>query len=269
MRVAILSSGGKDSSKVWWTAQCKGWDIVAVVTVRITGEDSYMFQIPTTDLVGLQAISAGVKWVEVESSGEQEVEIEDLKMALAKLEIDGIVVGAIRSDYQKSRLERMTNDLGINIWTPIWHQDPEKHMTELITADDINELSAGFSGKGDKLDVVVFAAPQLSIFEMQQLAEMCRGIKFKVPVIVCTAPQVIGDSNRMGFTDAIEAAGGTVLVGTCFYQQYAREIGEANGWVHLLSNSTKIVNILSGYGYKPALANMEKCVASAVAGVVL
>ena len=132
MRVAILSSGGKDSSKVWWTAQCKGWDIVAVVTVRITGEDSYMFQIPTTDLVGLQASSAGVDWVQVESSGEQEVEIEDLKMALSKLEIDGIVVGAIRSDYQKSRLERMTEDLGINIWTPIWHQDPEQHMKELI-----------------------------------------------------------------------------------------------------------------------------------------
>ena len=26
----------------------------------------------------------------------------------------------------------MTEDLGINIWTPIWHQDPEQHMTELI-----------------------------------------------------------------------------------------------------------------------------------------
>ncbi len=132
MRVAILSSGGKDSSKVWWVAQCKGWDIVAVVTVRIIGNDSYMFQIPTTELVGLQAISAGVNWLQVESSGEQEVEIEDLKKALAELDIDGIVVGAIRSDYQKSRLERMTEDLGIKIWTPIWHQNPEQHMKELI-----------------------------------------------------------------------------------------------------------------------------------------
>ena len=132
MRVAILSSGGKDSSKVWWVAQCKGWDIVAVVTVRITGNDSYMFQIPATELVGLQASSAGVNWLQVESSGEQELEIEDLKKALAELDIDGIVVGAIRSDYQKSRLERMTEDLGIKIWTPIWHQNPEQHMKELI-----------------------------------------------------------------------------------------------------------------------------------------
>ena len=132
MRVAILSSGGKDSSKVWWVAQCKGWDIVAIVTVRITGNDSYMFQIPATELVGKQANSAGVKWITVESDGEQEKEVQDLKQALGKLDIDGIVVGAIRSDYQKSRLERMTDSLGINIWTPLWHQDPDQHMDELI-----------------------------------------------------------------------------------------------------------------------------------------
>jgi len=38
--------------------------------------------------------------------------------------------------------------------------------------------------------------------------------------------------------------------------------------VRLLSNSAKIVNILGGYGYKPALASMENCVASAVEGVI-
>tara|TARA_B100000085_G_scaffold245189_1_gene238158 strand:- start:75 stop:1301 length:1227 start_codon:yes stop_codon:yes gene_type:complete len=144
----------------------------------------------------------------------------------------------------------------------------DKCHPETITADDIGQLSGGFSGRGDKLDVVVFAAPQLSIVEMQQLADLCRGASFKVPVIVCTAPQVIGDARRMGFTAMIEAAGGTILEGTCFYNQYAREIGEANGWVRLLSNSAKIVNILGGYGYKPALANMEDCVASAIEGVI-
>ena len=63
--------------------------------------------------------------------------------------------------------------------------------------------------------------------------------------------------------------GGRVLQGTCFYQQYAREIGEANGWKRLLSNSAKIVNILGGYGYLPALASMERCIASAEAGRIV
>ena len=73
----------------------------------------------------------------------------------------------------------------------------------------------------------------------------------------------------MGYVEAIEGFGGTVLTGTCFYQQYAREIGEANGWTRLLSNSAKIVNILGGYGYRPAPASMADCVASAEAGVIL
>jgi predicted aconitase len=73
----------------------------------------------------------------------------------------------------------------------------------------------------------------------------------------------------MKLIEQIESSGAKVLEGTCFYNQYAKEIGEANGWIHLLSNSAKIVNILGGYGYKPALANMEDCVAAAVVGEIV
>jgi hypothetical protein len=50
---------------------------------------------------------------------------------------------------------------------------------------------------------------------------------------------------------------------------YAREIGEANGWKRLMSNSAKLVNILGGYGYEPMLASMEQCVESAVRGRIV
>ena len=138
-----------------------------------------------------------------------------------------------------------------------------------IKSTDINSLKAEFGKKGDKIDVVVFAAPQLSIFEMQKVAELCHDKIFKVPVLVCTSPQVYSDALRMNLINQIENSGAKVLQGTCFYNQFAREIGIANGWVRLLSNSTKIVNILGGYGYKPALANMEKCILSAVEGKLL
>ena len=138
-----------------------------------------------------------------------------------------------------------------------------------IKSTDINSLKADFGKKGDKIDVVVFAAPQLSIFEMQKVAELCHDKIFKVPVLVCTSPQVYSDALRMNLINQIENSGAKVLQGTCFYNQFAREIGIANRWVRLLSNSTKIVNILGGYGYKPALANMEKCILSAVEGKLL
>ena len=103
---------------------------------------------------------------------------------------------------------------------------------------------------------------------MAELAALCSGRHRSdaTDVIVCTSAQVYGDAVSMGYVDKIEAFGGRILVGTCFYQQYAREIGEANGWKRLLSNSAKIVNILGGYGYQPALASMEACIASAEKG---
>ena len=140
-----------------------------------------------------------------------------------------------------------------------------------VTADDLNALRSDFGASGDKVDVVVFAAPQLSLVEMQQVADLCAGrqVHDDTALIVCTSPSIYYEAQRMGLVSRIETAGGKVLEGTCFYNQYAREIGEANGWTRLLSNSAKIVNILGGYGYQPALASMERCVESACAGRVV
>ena len=133
MRVAVLSSGGKDSAAAWWWAQCRGWEVTALVTVNITGDDSWMFQIPGTHLVEHQANLANVPWLQVNTKGVQEEEISDLEAALSSLKIDGIVSGALRSDYQKARLERMAERLGIHSWTPLWHQSSIEHMRGLVS----------------------------------------------------------------------------------------------------------------------------------------
>jgi predicted aconitase len=145
----------------------------------------------------------------------------------------------------------------------------DKLPVEEIDAQAIDAMRARFGKKGDAIDVVVFAAPQLSLVEMQSVARLVDGKTMKVPVIVCTSPQVYPDAVRMQLIATIEKSGAKVLQGTCFYNQYAREIGEANGWTRLLSNSAKIVNILGGYGYQPALASMEDCVASAIKGEIV
>ena len=116
------------------------------------------------------------------------------------------------------------------------------------------------------VDVVVFSAPQLSLYELRDLADLCDGKRFTVPLLAVTSPQVKPDADRFGYTARIESAGGTVLSGMCFYQSYAREIAEANGWKRLATNSAKMVNILGGYGYMPLLASMERCVAAACTG---
>ncbi len=149
--------------------------------------------------------------------------------------------------------------------------DPDDIPTETVDAGDIEAFFGRYGAKGDKVDVVVFSAPQLSIVELQKLADLLDGKKIhpKTALLAVTSPSVASDAERMGLTDRIQASGALVLQGMCFYQSYAREMGEANGWKRLLSNSAKLVNIISGYGYQPTLANMEDCVASAVAGEIV
>jgi predicted aconitase len=137
---------------------------------------------------------------------------------------------------------------------------------EPITRAHIEDFYAGFARADDTLDVVVFAAPQLSLFELQSLARILAGRRVARPLLAAVPPETVRAAERMGLAETIEAAGGTLLEGICFYQSYAREIGEANGWRRLATNSAKLANIIGGYGYEPVLLPMERCVEAAVRG---
>ena len=134
MRIAVLSSGGKDSSAAWWWAMCRGWDIVAIVTVEIVDGDSHMFQVPSTEWVQYQAKRAGLPWIRVPASGSVEDEISSLETALSTLNLDGIVSGALRSDFQKQWFECMCQRLGIHSFAPLWHQTPIDHLRGMVEA---------------------------------------------------------------------------------------------------------------------------------------
>ena len=138
--------------------------------------------------------------------------------------------------------------------------------THKIGESDVRGFQAHYAKDIEAIDVVVFSAPQLSLIEMRNLADLLDGRRVSIPLLAVTSPQIKPDADRMGLTARIEAAGGTVLSGMCFYQSYAREVAEANGWRRLATNSAKLVNILGGYGYQPVLLSTEQCVAAACVG---
>jgi predicted aconitase len=147
---------------------------------------------------------------------------------------------------------------------------PTDHAIETVPIDrvEIDAFLAGYTAPGDKVDVVVFAAPQLSLIEMQEVADALSGrqVHSQTTLLVATSPEIKHAADRMGLTARIEAAGAIVAAGICFYQSYAGELAEANGWRRLVTNSAKLVNIIGGYGYRPSLMSLERCVAAAVAG---
>ena len=142
---------------------------------------------------------------------------------------------------------------------------------QIIGRAELEAFVAAYGAQGDKVDVVVFAAPQLSLVEMAAVADALSGrlVHAETTLLVATSPEVKHAADRMGLTARIEAAGAVVAAGICFYQSYAGEMAEVNGWKRLLTNSAKLVNIIGGYGYRPTLASLERCVDSAVRGRIV
>ena len=153
MKVAVLASGGKDSTYASWWALMQGWSLEVMITVKITGDDSMMFQLQNTEIAKFQAESIGVEWIEVKSSGIENDEIYELEDKIRKFEgsLDAIVVGALRSDYQKTRIERMCERLGLISFCPLWHHNPSEHMNSLIEHGfDVRIVSVSSEGLDEK-----------------------------------------------------------------------------------------------------------------------
>ncbi len=141
----------------------------------------------------------------------------------------------------------------------------------VISRYDVEAFITSYADEDDSLDVVVFAAPQLSLMELEKLSTLLKGrrIHDDVSVLIATNPENKRAAERFGLAQTIEASGAILLEGVCFYQMHARELGEANGWTRLMTNSAKLTNIIGGYGYVPVLADMERCIDSAVAGRIV
>lgn len=134
MKVACLFSGGKDSTYALYLVLKEGHKVKYLVSVFPKSRESYMFHYPMIEKTKEQAEAIGIEHVIVRTKGEKEKELEDLKKALSKLDIEGIVSGAIASNYQKSRIDRIAKELGIVSLTPLWHKDQERLLKEQIDA---------------------------------------------------------------------------------------------------------------------------------------
>jgi predicted ATP pyrophosphatase (TIGR00289 family) len=132
MRVAALVTGGKDSALALCKAMNEGHSVAYLVTMIPKRQDSWMFHYPNIHLSNLFAEAVGIPHVKAETSGEKEAELEDLKKTLAHLDIEGVISGAIASQYQKNRIDKICKELGLKSITPLWHQNPKELLEELL-----------------------------------------------------------------------------------------------------------------------------------------
>jgi len=132
LSVAALVTSGKDSALALYRALKRGYEVAYLVTMVPQRQDSWMFHYPNIHLTDLFAQAVGIPLVKAETTGIKEVEVEDLKKLLATLDVDAVVSGAISSEYQKKRIDRICRELGLKSIAPLWHEDPRKLLDELV-----------------------------------------------------------------------------------------------------------------------------------------
>jgi ABC transporter with metal-binding/Fe-S-binding domain ATP-binding protein len=135
MRVGALFSGGKDSTYAAWLTS-KEHQLACLITVFPRSDMSYMFHFPNIQWTRLQADAMRVPQLTEESEGVKEEELEDLRRALSKAKdtykLDGVCTGALASVYQKTRVERVCEELGLECISQLWGIDPGQHLRRLV-----------------------------------------------------------------------------------------------------------------------------------------
>jgi len=136
MKCAVLFSGGKDSCYAAYLAKKQGYELACLISIFSENKESYMFHTPSISKVKQQAEVMDLPLITQETQGEKEEELKDLEEVIKKAKedyhIDSIVSGAIASNYQKTRIQKICDRLGLECFNVLWHKDELEYLNELI-----------------------------------------------------------------------------------------------------------------------------------------
>jgi asparagine synthase (glutamine-hydrolysing) len=136
-RLVALTSGGKDSNAALYRMIRRNNEVSCLLTLRSENKHSYMFDSKKekSDLEW-QAEKLGIPLMVQGTEGEKEEELDDLKDGLRRAKkdygVEGVVAGALASTYQRDRVEKVCEELGLKVFAPLWQEDQKRYMEWLI-----------------------------------------------------------------------------------------------------------------------------------------
>jgi len=178
--IACLFSGGKDSCLALWLMQKQNYEVKCLVSILPKNEDSFMYHKPDPKILKLQSSALGIPLLLASTAGEKEKELSALKSALssAKKEfgIQGVVSGALYSNYQAGRIQKICSDLGLRLHSPLWHRKQLDELHELEKAGFVFVISKiAAKGLSEK-----WLGKPVGKKEISELAELERLLCFNV-----------------------------------------------------------------------------------------
>jgi len=137
MKVAVLFSGGKDSTFSIYKAKIAGHEVVCLVTIFPQSEESELLHYPNIQFTKLQSESMNIPQISIKvdstnPNSEAATLEEILIQAKEKFAIQGIVHGGILSEFQRKQFEQISQSLGIILISPLWKKNEKEYMENLL-----------------------------------------------------------------------------------------------------------------------------------------
>jgi len=177
-RIVALTSGGKDSNAAIYRIERRNNEISCLLTLRSENKDSYMFDSKKEDsVIENQASKLDLPLVIQKTDGEKEKELEDLRQGLEtakeKFDAEGVVAGALASTYQRDRIDKVAEQVGLKVFTPLWQEDQPRYMRWLIREGfEVEITSVAARGLEERWEGTVL--DEQNIDEFLELAEEYR-----------------------------------------------------------------------------------------------
>jgi ABC transporter with metal-binding/Fe-S-binding domain ATP-binding protein len=147
MRLSVLFSGGKDSTYAMYLMEQQGHQVDTLVSVIPSEKDSWLFHTPNLNLLPLHAMAMQKRLLRVPSQGSEEGDLQALHQALSGLDVDGVVTGAIASDYQWDRINGICENLGLRLFSPLWRKEQGMLLRDMVEAG-IDAMVVAVSAEG-------------------------------------------------------------------------------------------------------------------------
>jgi diphthine-ammonia ligase len=143
MRLAALISGGKDSICAL-TCASYAHEVVQLVNIQPV-EDSFMYHTPCVHVTPLISQAVDIPLTSgVSSSYEDELVL--LQSLLQDLDVGGVVVGTIASNYQMSRFKKLCDKLQLDLYAPLWNKGSEHLLRAMARSMQIKIVQVAALG---------------------------------------------------------------------------------------------------------------------------
>src|SRR5947199_6593755 len=112
----------------------RGWDVTHLLSVLPEDHDSLVYATPNPHLSLCRAEAMRIPAGRETAAMGEDGELDALRRIFRQIDVDGVVVGAIASDYQHSRVNRIADEFGLRVFAPLWRRDPRRLVYDYLEA---------------------------------------------------------------------------------------------------------------------------------------